>query len=284
MLFTACFNKNAWGWNGCKLLWVVVNMCLSSGSPPMPAPVENAVCGPTVPGTQQPSSGTNLTSLNPCPLKVCCNIWGQCGTTSDFCIMSRSETGAPGTSAPGENGCIANYGIDIISSGPPVNKIKVAYFKSWNWGRSCLNMHVTGINTTAYTHIHFAFANITSDFQIDISGAQDEFDLFKSMTGIKRIIFFWGWAFSTEPNTFRILREATKPGNRARFIGTLLSFLAKHDLDGIDMDWEYPGAPDISGIPSGDPAEGMDYYETLASLKTKIGSTGTVSFAAPASY
>jgi GH18 family chitinase len=198
--------------------------------------------------------------------------------------MSRSETGAPGTSAPGENGCIANYGIDIISSGPPVNKIKVAYFKSWNWGRSCLNMHVTGINTTAYTHIHFAFANITSDFQIDISGAQDEFDLFKSMTGIKRIISFWGWAFSTEPNTFRILREATKPGNRARFIGTLLSFLAKHDLDGIDMDWEYPGAPDISGIPSGDPAEGMDYYETLASLKTKIGSTGTVSFAAPASY
>ena len=33
------YNKNTWGWNGCDLLWVGVNMCLSSGTPPMPAPV-----------------------------------------------------------------------------------------------------------------------------------------------------------------------------------------------------------------------------------------------------
>jgi hypothetical protein len=73
------FNKNTWGWNGCKILFVGVKMCLSTGSPLMPAPVKNAVCGPTVPGTETPPAGTNLTSLNPCPLKVCCNVWGQYG-------------------------------------------------------------------------------------------------------------------------------------------------------------------------------------------------------------
>lgn len=124
------FNKNTWSWNGCKLLWVGVNMCLSTGSAPMPAPVTNAVCGPTVPRTQKPASGTNLTTLNLCPLKVCCNTWGQCGTTANFCVISKSETGAPGTSAKGTNWCIANCGMDIVSSGKPAANIKVTYFES----------------------------------------------------------------------------------------------------------------------------------------------------------
>lgn len=33
------FNKNTWGWNGCNLLYPGFNMCVSSGSPPMPASV-----------------------------------------------------------------------------------------------------------------------------------------------------------------------------------------------------------------------------------------------------
>jgi GH18 family chitinase len=113
---------------------------------------------------------------------------------------------------------------------------------------------------------------------------QDEFDRFKDMIGVKKIISFGGWAFSTEPGTYRILREATKAGNRNRFIGNLLTFVSANGLDGIDLDWEYSGAPDIPGVPSGDPAEGMDYYNTLVQLKLKIGSGKTVSFAAPASY
>lgn len=32
-------NGNTWGWNGCKLLWVGVKLCVSPGSPPMPASV-----------------------------------------------------------------------------------------------------------------------------------------------------------------------------------------------------------------------------------------------------
>jgi LysM repeat protein len=33
------FNKNTWGWNGCKLLYPNTKMCLSTGTAPMPAPV-----------------------------------------------------------------------------------------------------------------------------------------------------------------------------------------------------------------------------------------------------
>lgn len=31
------FNKNTWGWNGCKLLYPKFNMCVSKGAAPMPA-------------------------------------------------------------------------------------------------------------------------------------------------------------------------------------------------------------------------------------------------------
>lgn len=38
------FNKKTWGWNGCKLLYPDYKMCVSTGSPPMPAnvPVSNS--------------------------------------------------------------------------------------------------------------------------------------------------------------------------------------------------------------------------------------------------
>jgi hypothetical protein len=71
------FNQNTWGWNGCSNIWAGSIICLSKGTPPMPAPLANAVCSPQKPGTQTPSNTTDLADLNPCPLNACCDVWGQ---------------------------------------------------------------------------------------------------------------------------------------------------------------------------------------------------------------
>ncbi len=71
------FNAKTWGWNGCSLIWIGTVICLSSGTPPMPAPISNAVCGPQVLGTVVPPAGTDISTLNPCPLNACCDVWGQ---------------------------------------------------------------------------------------------------------------------------------------------------------------------------------------------------------------
>lgn len=43
------FNKGkTWGWAGCSMLVLNATICLSDGTPPMPAPIGNAVCGPQV--------------------------------------------------------------------------------------------------------------------------------------------------------------------------------------------------------------------------------------------
>jgi GH18 family chitinase len=105
-------------------------------------------------------------------------------------------------------------------------------------------MNVDEIDTSAYTHIHFAFANVTKgDYKVEITDPQvlEQFELFKGMTDVKKIISLGGWAFSTEPGTFQILREAALPANREKFKNNLVSFMNEHELDGIDLDWEYPG-------------------------------------------
>ncbi|KAF6803218.1 glycoside hydrolase family 18 protein [Colletotrichum sojae] len=283
------FNKNTWGWKGCgpNQLQPLFNMCVSKGAAPMPATVANAMCGPTMNDTIRPPAGTNISELNPCPLNVCCNVWGQCGMTDDYCVVSKSETGAPGTGAPGKHACVSNCGRDIIKGPAPAQKIKLGYFEGWNYNRECLTMDASQIDTSAYTHVHFAFPNVTrGDFRVEITDplVQEQFGYFKKLEGVKKIVSLGGWDFSVLPGTFMILREAAQPANRDIFKRNIISFMNENNLDGIDLDWEYPGAPDIPDIPSDDPANGLNYYRLLASIKAEVGSSKSVSFAAPSSY
>lgn len=71
------YNQKTWGWNGCGNVWAKSLICLTTGTPPMPAYVNGAVCGPQVPGTSRPTDGSDIAGLNPCPLNACCDVWGQ---------------------------------------------------------------------------------------------------------------------------------------------------------------------------------------------------------------
>ncbi|CAN9331814.1 unnamed protein product [Alternaria alternata] len=276
-------NKNTWGFAGCDNLQPGQKICLSDGEPPMPNPIENAVCGPQKPNGEV-RGNKKLADMNPCPLNVCCNVWGQCGMDKDFCIENPADTGAPGTSKPGMNGCISNCGMNITNNAKgPASFAHVAYFEAWNQDRPCLHMDVTDIDTKKYTHIHFAFSNVTAgDFKIDVGTLKDQFDKLKKITGIKRIVSLGGWAFSADAPTYTIFRQAVSQANRATFADNVVAFINEHGLDGIDFDWEYPGAHDITPVP-GAADEGTNYLEFLKLVKRRMGSK-SVSIAAPASY
>ncbi|KAJ7244646.1 glycoside hydrolase superfamily [Mycena haematopus] len=276
------WNVDTWGWEGCGDLQLI-NICLSTGTPPMPPALANAVCGPQVPGTAIPAVGANLSALNPCPLNACCDIWGQCGTTSDFCTPS--STGAPGTAAPGTNGCISNCGTEIISGSPPSDFLHVAYFEAFNIERLCLNMDIMQLDTTHYTHVHFAFLDLTSTFDVDTSQYQDQFNKFVKLTGIKRVASFGGWAMSTDPDTYTIFRDAvSSSANQQKFASNLVDFVEQHGLDGVDIDWEYPGEQDIPGIPADGSNDGQNLAAFLQVLRPLLPSGVSLSIAVPAGY
>ncbi|KAL4767176.1 hypothetical protein BDW60DRAFT_220740 [Aspergillus nidulans var. acristatus] len=237
------FNTETWGWNGCDTLWVGTIMCLSTGDPPMPAPLDNAVCGLQVPGTEAPTNRTALADLNPCLLNACCDIWGQYGITAEFCTESKSKSSAPGTAAAGENGCISNCRTDIVTSDAPETYRQVVYFEGYNLDQECLYMDTSQLDTDTPTHL---------------------------LSGASCILSISGWSFLTDPGMYAIFRNAVQSKNVDTVTINIANFITDNGLDRVNIDWEYPGAPDIPGIPAGADNEGELYTEFLTQLKSKL--------------
>ncbi|KAK3939523.1 hypothetical protein QBC46DRAFT_459640 [Diplogelasinospora grovesii] len=278
-------NGTTWGWYGCNKLLTDMYICLSEGKPPMPYPIQNAVCGPTKPGSTPPTGTQELKDLNPCPLNACCNLWGQCGISGDFCTEKASASGNPGTSGL-QNGCVSNCGMEIKNKdAAPASYGRVGYYETWNFNRPCLNMRVDSANTDgSYTVIHWAFAEVnTADWSVKITDDFNQWDKFKKIQA-KKVISFGGWGYSTEPETYDVLRQAMTLAHRDAFVSSIASFLSNEGLDGVDFDWEYPGAIDIPGTPPGQATDGPNYLKFLSTMKSKLPSGKTMSIAAPASF
>jgi chitinase len=279
------WNNGTWGWMGCDDLLANENICLSSGWPPMPAVISNAVCGPQVNGTAAAPHGADLSTLNECPLNACCDIWGQCGVTSEFCTPSNSTTGAPGTAANGTNGCISNCGTQIVESDAPAENYVIGYFEGFDLERACLKPLITEIDTSAYTHIHMSFATLNTDFSFNISSIEEQMDSFINLEGVKRVVTVGGWSFSTDASTYDIFREAVSTSaNRDTLVTNTIDFLNTYDLDGINWDWEYPGEPDIPGIPADTSTSANNLFLFLMELNEQMPSGKTISTTVPSSY
>ncbi|RAO73094.1 uncharacterized protein BHQ10_009106 [Talaromyces amestolkiae] len=265
------YNNNTWGWMGCDDLLANEYICLSTGYPVMPAVISNAVCGPQVNGTATAPQGSDLSTLNECPLNACCDIWGQCGITADFCTPSNSTTGAPGTAANGTNGCISNCGTQIIESDTPTEYFAVGYFEGFDVQRPCLKPWITQIDTTAYTHIHMSFATLNTDFSYNLSSVGSQWEDFLALTDVKRILTVGGWSFSTDASSYDIFRQAvSSSANRQTLITNTIDLLEQWDLDGIDWDWEYPGEPDIPGIPADTDSDAQNFFLFLFELSQQM--------------
>lgn len=206
-------------------------------------------------------------------------------TGKQFCVDTTIND-TPGTAKNGTNGCISNCGTDIVNNDdPPAEFSAVAYFEAWNKNRPCLHMDVTEIDESLYTHIHFSFGTITDTFEIHVDDIQEQFDMMVEWdTDLKKIISFGGWAFSTEPETIEVFRQGVKAANREKFADNVVAFVNKHKLDGVDFDWEYPGADDIPGTSPGSKEDGPNYVEFLKLVRKKLDKSKSVSIAAPASY
>jgi chitinase len=123
--------------------------------------------------------------------------------------------------------------------------MKVGYFEGFNLDRPCLNAPISSVDLSAYTHVHLAFAAITTDFALDVSSMGDQFIDFISMTGFKKILSIGGWAFCTDPSTYYIFREAVTEANMHTFVSNIVAFVEEYELDGIDLDWECKEAPSL---------------------------------------
>jgi len=73
--------------------------------------------------------------------------------------------------------------MELKQSSPPAVFRKVGYFQGYNLGRECLNMDATQIDSSKYTHIHFAFGLLTPKFEVKLpdESTKFQFQRFKTL-------------------------------------------------------------------------------------------------------
>ena len=96
------------------------------------------------------------------------------------------------------------------------------------------------------------------------------------MRSVYRVLSLSGWSFLMGADLFPIFREGVIDANRELFVTRAANFIVYHDLEGVDFDWEYPGASDIPGIPPGNKGDGDRYLEFLKLVYNKLPSEKTL--------
>jgi GH18 family chitinase len=93
------------------------------------------------------------------------------------------------------------------------------------------------------THVNYAFANVVGGRVVE--GGPRDADNLKVLTGLrpyhphlKVLVSVGGWTWSKGFSDAALTAKS-----RRVFVASAVDFVRRHDLDGFDVDWEYPGLP-----------------------------------------
>jgi GH18 family chitinase len=99
------------------------------------------------------------------------------------------------------------------------------------------------IRAEKLTHVNFAFANVIGGRVVE--GSPRDPENLRVLTGLralhphlKILVSVGGWTWSKGFSD-----AALTPASRRVFVASAVDFVRRHDLDGFDVDWEYPGLP-----------------------------------------
>ncbi len=205
--------------------------------------------------------------------------------------------------------------MNIANAETTTSKRLIVYFPNWGtYNAAHKNMTVGMIPWSKVTVINHAFFEVDSSYKLastdtfadydkwfdhsegwdtgDLRGHFGEYKYYKSQyPSVKVLISVGGW---TRGQNFHAM--ALTAANRAIFIQSVVNFLKQYPfLDGVDLDWEYPGvnrAADPNdqydkGCPGG-PEDKANYTALLRELRTGLNNNGLssklITVAAPAGY
>lgn len=140
------------------------------------------------------------------------------------------------------------------------------------------------------THLIVAHLYITpEDFKVTHKdGITDDSQILRQLVSLKTrnphlnvMVSLGGWGFSSPGKWQAVFRNmvSTKQ-TRIKFIHNLTGFLTEYGFDGVDFDWQYPGAAERGG----NPKDGANYAKLLQELQATSQSRWLVSFTTPTSY
>ena len=97
------------------------------------------------------------------------------------------------------------------------------------------------VNAQQLTRINYAFANIVNGRMV--TGEAQDPENYSFLNSLKKenpsltvLVSVGGWLWSTNFSDIALTAQS-----RAIFIQSVMDFLSMYNLDGLDIDWEYPG-------------------------------------------
>lgn len=99
------------------------------------------------------------------------------------------------------------------------------------------------VDAASLTRINFAFANIVNGRMVTGTPADPQnlaylVALKERNPSLTVLVSVGGWLWSTNFSDVSVTRQT-----RAVFIQSVMEYLAQYKLDGLDIDWEFPGLP-----------------------------------------
>ncbi|MGM0376345.1 MAG: glycoside hydrolase family 18 protein [Bacteroidota bacterium] len=145
------------------------------------------------------------------------------------------------------------------------------------------------VDATKLTHINFAFSRIedgrlVEGYETDSANYVVLNKLKANNPSLKILVSVGGWGWSDGFSDM-----ALTPESRERFIKSAVRFLKKHDIDGLDLDWEYPGLPGAGNVHRGEDKENFtlllkECREALDTMSGKKDYLLTIAAAAQQEY
>jgi chitinase len=125
------------------------------------------------------------------------------------------------------------------------------------------------------THINYAFGNVRKG-RVALGFKRDA-ENFRVLGGLRRahphlkiLVSVGGWTWSGAFSD-----AALTPKSRKRFVDSAVAFVLRHDLDGVDIDWEYPGLPGNGNTHR--PEDKANFTALMSDLRDALDKAGTPS-------
>lgn len=122
------------------------------------------------------------------------------------------------------------------------------------------------------TRINYAFANLKGGEIVE--GFSHDAQNFALLLSLKRVnpslqilVSVGGWSWSGQFSD-----AALTPASRRRFIDSAVRFVTRYNLDGLDIDWEYPGLPGAGNTFR--PEDKTNYTALLQELRVRFDAEG----------
>lgn len=140
----------------------------------------------------------------------------------------------------------------------------IGYYPSWK------KQYADTVDLSLYTQVNFAFAIPAQDGSFSFDGEWFLSQVVSNLhsKGTKALVSIGGW---TGSNLFsNIVKSPTTSNN---LIQNIIRYIKKYNLDGVDLDWEYPGRLGDNCNVFDPQNDATNYLKFLQALRKQLDST-----------